>query len=92
MANVSVEVSAVTSAISLCNQSIQQFNKASGELKKKYQGAGTSWKDAKYKQLGTIVSECSTALGKPVTELQDCIKKLESLKKAIEEYERINIK
>ena len=62
------------------------------DLKRKYQGAGTSWKDAKYKQLGTIITDCSTALSKPVSELQDCVNKLESLKKAIEDYERTNIK
>lgn len=92
MANVSVEISAVTSAISLCNQSMSQFRKASADLQKKYQNAGTSWKDAKYKQLGTIVTECSATLNKPVKELQDCIKKLENLKAIIEEYERTNIK
>ena len=36
MSGVSVEAAAVAGAISLCQQSIQQFNKASNDLNKKY--------------------------------------------------------
>ena len=92
MAGVSVELAAVAGAISLCQQSIQQFNKASTELSRKYQSAGTSWKDNKYQQLGGIVNDCTTALNKPVKELEECVKKLTALKKAIEEYEKTNVK
>ena len=91
MANVSVEKSAVSSAISLCNQSIQQFNQASKSLSSKYQAAGSNWKDAKYKQLGGSVNDCTTALNKPVKELEGCITKLNALLKAIEEYEATNL-
>jgi len=91
MANVSVEKSAVSSAISLCNQSIQQFNRTSKSLSSKYQEAGAYWKDVKYKQLGGIVNDCTTALNKPVKDLEDCITKLNELLKAIEEYEATNL-
>lgn len=91
MANVSVEKVAVTSAISLCKQSIQQFNQASKSLSTKYQAAGGTWKDAKYKQLGSIVNDCTTALNKPIKELQDCVTKLNALLKAIEGYENTNL-
>ena len=92
MAGVSVEAEAVSGAISLCQQSIQQFQKASGDLKNKYQTAGTTWKDEKYKQLGGIVSDCTTALNKPIKELQECIEKLTALQKAIAEYEQRSVK
>lgn len=92
MAGVSVEAAAVSGAISLCQQSIQQFEKASGDLSKKYQAAGTTWKDEKYKKLGGIVTDCTTALNKPIKELQDCVKKLTALQKAIAEYEQTSVK
>lgn len=92
MAGVSVEKSAVDGAIQLCQKTIQNFEKTSGELKRRYQGAGTSWKDSKYKQLGDIVNECTAALKKPQEELTDCIRKLQELQKAIAEYEATQIK
>lgn len=91
MSSVSVEKSAVAGAISLCKQSIQQFNQASGSLSSKYQTAGSNWKDAKYQQLGGIVRDCTGALTKPVKELEGCITKLEALLAAIEQYEATNI-
>ena len=91
MAGVSVDVSAVTNAISLCKQSIQEFNKASGDLERKCQDAGTTWKDAKYQQLSRIVGDCTTALSAPVKQLEDCIKTLEALKAAIVEYEQTKV-
>ena len=91
MPGVSVELAAVAGAISLCNQSIQAFNKASADLKRKYQSAGSSWKDSKYQQLGGIVNDCTTALNKPIQELEDCVKKLTELQKAISEYEQTSI-
>ena len=92
MPGVSVEAAAVAGAISLCQQSIQNFNKASTDLSRKYQSAGSSWKDSKYQQLGGIVNECKTALDKPVKELEECVKKLTALQKAIAEYEQTSIK
>ena len=91
MANVSVEQRAVTKAILLCKQSIQQCQKSSTTLKKKYQAAGVSWKDQKYKELGNVLGNCTKALDSPVKELEDCVNKLESLKKTIIEYENTKI-
>ena len=92
MSGVSVEAAAVAGAISLCQQSIQQFNKASDDLNKKYQAAGTSWKDSKYQQLGGIVRECATALSNPIKQLEECVKSLAALQKAIAEYEQTSIR
>lgn len=90
--DVSVEAAAVAGAISLCNQSIQNFKKASTDLSRKYQSAGSSWKDSKYQQLGGIINDCTKALDKPVKELEECVKKLTALQKAIGEYEQTRIK
>ena len=92
MAGVSVEAAAVAGAISLCQQTIQEFNKASSSLSRKYQAAGTTWKDSKYQQLGGIVSECTKALDNPVKELEMCIQKLTALQKAIAAYEQTTVK
>ena len=91
MAGVSVEQSAVKGAISLCNQSIENFRKTGSDLMRKYQQAGSSWKDAKYKQLGSIVSDCKSALDNPISELESCRAKLEALLAAIIEYESTNL-
>lgn len=92
MGNISVDAQTVAKAIELCNKSINEFNKAVNTLKKQYQTAGSTWNDGKYKQLGGIVNDCSTALSKPVKQLEECIKKLTALQKAISEYEQTNIK
>ena len=91
MANVSVEKSAVLGAISLCQQSIRQFEQASKSLSSKYRAAGSNWKDAKYSQLGGVVSDCTTALSRPVKELEECVRKLNMLLKEIEEYEKVDL-
>ena len=87
MPNVSVEASAVEGAVSLCQKSIQQFQQTSSSLNRSYQAAGSSWKDQKYQQLGSIVSDCTQALNRPVRELEDCIQKLQQLRQAITTYE-----
>lgn len=92
MAGVSTEAAAVQGAISLCQQSIQNFSKASTDLSRKHQAAGSFWKDSKYQQLGGIVNECTGALNKPVKELEDCVRKLTALYKAVLEYEKTRVK
>ena len=92
MSRVSVNAAAVASAISLCQQSIQQFTKASNDLNRKYQAAGISWKDSKYQQLGGIIRECDAALLKPMAQLEECVKSLMVLQAAVAEYEQANIR
>lgn len=92
MASVSVEAAAVAGAISLCQQSIQQFNNASANLNRQYQAAGSAWKDSKYQQLGGIVNDCTNALNKPIKDLEDCIRKLNDLQKAVGIYEQSRIR
>lgn len=91
MAAVSVEKSAVMGAITLCDRSIQEFEKTSGALAERYRSVGTTWKDVKYKQLGLVVSDCTKALKHPVTELEECKARLQELLKLIEAYENSNI-
>lgn len=92
MPEVSVEAAAVSGAISLCRQSIQRFEETSSALNRKYQAAGSAWKDSKYQQLGGIVGDCSTALQKPIWQLEECIQKLTALQKAIAEYEQTSVR
>lgn len=91
MANVSVEKTAVTRAISLCEYSIAAFDKTSHDLKRTCDMAGANWRDAKYQQLGGIVNDCTTALTRPIDELRDCITTLKALLREIEAYEALNI-
>ena len=91
MANVSVDKAAVTRAITLCEYSINEFGKTSHDLKRTYDMAGAGWRDAKYRQLGGIVNDCTTALTEPVEGLRDCIMTLKALLKEIEAYEALNM-
>ena len=91
MAGVSVEGAVVVQAIGLCQRSIEQFNGAAQKLNRQYRDAGTRWNDSKYQQLGGIVGDCTQALQKPVSQLQDCISKLTELQRAIEAYEQVNL-
>ena len=91
MANVSVEKDVVRKSIILCNRSINEYKKAARSLVEDYRVAGGSWSDAKYRQLGGLVAECTNSMKIPVTELEECVKKLNELLKAIEKYESENI-
>jgi len=93
MANgVSVETAAVQSGIGVCKTSIQELNDAASSLQRCYQQAGSQgWRDQKYAALGGIVEECCSALTKPIGELQECMKKLQDLLKAIGEYEQVSL-
>lgn len=91
MAKVSVEKSAVEKSIVLCEHTIRSYEEAAGYLEKQYRMAGSGWNDVKYRQLGEVVHDCTTALNRPVSELQECLDKLRMLLKAIEQYENENL-
>ena len=85
---VSVEIAAVEGGIGCCKTSIHELQGASSGLQRSYQQAGSGgWKDQKYAALGGIVEECCSALTKPISELEECIGKLEQLLAAVREYE-----
>lgn len=89
---VSVNSASIKGGIGCCKTSIQELQKAASDLKRSYQQAGSGgWKDQKYTALGSIVTECTTALTKPIGELQECMKKLNELLAAVEAYEQTSI-
>lgn len=89
---VSVEIAAVEGGIGCCKTSIHELESASSGLMRSYQQAGSGgWKDQKYAALGGIVEECCSALMKPISELHDCMGKLEKLLDAVREYEQVGL-
>lgn len=90
MANAAVTGEALGKAIKLCQQSIQALSKASQGLQQKYTAAGSGWKDSKYAQLGGIISECRSALGQPIEQLNGSIATLQELGSAVTEYEDVS--
>lgn len=89
---VSVESSAIQSGISCCRTSIRKLESASKGLRHSYQQAGSGgWNDQKYTKLGGIVGECCSALTKPISELQECVVKLNDLLQAVRDYEQITL-
>ena len=93
MANgVSVGRNAIQGGIGCCKTAIHELEDASRSLIRSYQQAGSNgWRDQKYAALGGIVEECSSALTKPVNELQQCMAKLDELLKAVTEYENTGL-
>ena len=89
---VSVERAAVQGGIGCCKTSIHELESASNSLQRSYQQAGSSgWRDQKYAALGGIVEECCSALTRPIGELQECMRKLEDLLNAVNEYESTSL-
>jgi len=87
MAGVDVTRSAVQKAMSSCVAAATELQKASKNLSKQYAAAGSGWKDSKYKELGSIVSECNDAMRDPISQLGECHKTLTELDKILEAYE-----
>lgn len=89
---VSVERAAIQGGIGCCKTAIHELESASKSLQRSYEQAGSGgWKDQKYAALGGIVGECCSALTKPVSELQDCMGRLNELLAAVDEYEQGNL-
>lgn len=92
MANdVSVESAAIQGGIGCCKTSIHELESASRSLQRSYQRAGRGWEDQKYAALGGIVEECCNALTEPITELKECMDKLNELLKAVNEYDKVGL-
>lgn len=89
---VSVEKAAIQGGMGCCQISINKLESASSGLQRSYRQAGAGgWKDQKYVALGGIVDECCDALQKPIGELQECMRRLQDLMKAVDSYESINL-
>ena len=78
-------------AVNLCSRIIETLSVSQRGMQSKYKSAGSNWNDLKYRQLGGIVNECSSSIGKTLNELGGCLASLNEIEKAIAEYESINI-
>lgn len=89
---VSVEKSAIEGGKGCCQTAIHELKEASRNLQRDYQQAGSGgWRDQKYAALGGIVQECCSALTGPISQLEECMVKLDNLLKAVLEYESTNL-
>ena len=91
MARAAVTAQALSNSSRLCQRSIQSLSKASQTLQQRYAAAGADWDDSKYAQLGVIIAECRSALGRPVSQLNDCVTTLQQLMSRVSEYEEVNL-
>ena len=90
MSYASVDSAIIQRLIRNCSDTLSRIEKTKQSLTNKYQALGATWSDAKYQQLGTIVSDCNSAISKVSGELQGCVQKLEMLNVHIKEYESVN--
>lgn len=89
---VSVESAAIQGGIGCCRVSIHELESASQELQRAYEQVGSGgWKDQKYAALGGIIEECCSALTKPISELEECMGKLNDLLQAVSGYEQVSL-
>jgi hypothetical protein len=91
LANVSISIAAIQQAENICQTAIGELYSSSQKLKSRFQEAGEYWSDEKYKQLGVIIDDCSSAMKPPIDELFACIVKLQEIEKAFVEYESTNL-
>ena len=87
MAGVDVARSVVQKAMSSCVAAATELQKASRNLNQQYAAAGAGWKDGKYRELGSRVTECNNAMKAPIAQLGDCHKTLSELDKILAAYE-----
>lgn len=87
MANVDVTRAAVQKAMQSCVDAANELQNAAKKLKAQYDAAGSGWKDSKYKELGSIVTDCNAAMKDPMSQLGECYKALSELDKIIAAYE-----
>lgn len=90
LSSVSVDNAVIQKLIRNCFDTISKIEKTRQNLISKYQSLGASWSDSKYKYLGTIIEDCSSAINKVSKELQECAQKLEQVNVYIQEYESVN--
>ena len=89
---VSVESAAVQGGIGCCKTAIQELQTAAQKLQQNYRKAGSGgWRDQQYARLGGIVEECSSALTKPISDLEACISNLQKLLSAIQDYSDVSL-
>ena len=91
VSNVNVSSQAIKESANICSKAIDQLRITHEKLLNKYQEAGESWSDSKYHQLGDIVDECESSINKALRELEGCLKPLDNLSKAVQEYNEMNI-
>ena len=87
MANVDVTRNSVQKAMLSCVAAATELQNATRKLKQQYSAAGAGWKDSKYKELGSIITECTSAMQDPISQLGECHATLQKLDGLLAEYE-----
>ena len=91
MSNINISGLLIRNAVNLCTDVIDMLSASQENMQRKYKNAGINWSDSKYQQLGDIVSECRSSIMKTLHELNGCLVPLNEIKKAVDEYENINL-
>lgn len=91
MSDVSVSLEELKKQFSAMSKESSELEAVRKKLLSQYQQLGSGWKDAKYKQLGAIVTECNNALRSIEKTLLEGQKSMLSIIAAVQEYESTNI-
>jgi hypothetical protein len=72
MSGVNTSGQAIRDAIDICIRTLEILRSTNTKLRGKYVAAGRDWNDAKYRQLGDIISECNSSFDKAIRDLDGC--------------------
>ncbi len=75
---------AAQGGVKICKHELEDAIKT---LKNRYQYAATYWNDDKYLKLGVIIEDCCNDLSTPIREIDECIKGLKGMIRAVQDYE-----
>ena len=65
---------------------IQQETATAQALQTAYKAAGSEWNDAKYLQLGGVISQAVSAIRAPIAELESAVAKIKKMENDLRSY------
>jgi len=91
MSSASVDGAIIQKLLKENRESISRLERAKQSLVNKYSSLKSVWSDSKHHELGVIINECSMAIEKARTIINECYQKLEQINIHVQEYESVNL-
>ena len=86
MAKVGANPEAMDNMVQILTKFIDLQDNVVDNLKTQYANVGDEWDDQKYKELGGVIDQATTAIKGSYATLSTCITKVQVLKSIMEEY------
>ncbi len=86
MAKTGANPEAMDNMVQILTKFIELQDNVIENLKTQYANVGDEWDDQKYKELGAVIDQATTAIKGNYATLSNCITKVQVLKSIMEEY------